>query len=89
MSRHARFKVAPSGFCRYLPWLGLQASMTAQTFSERHSSIKPFTTESQVLMTLKQRAFENIERKGENAGNQHFLHFTQCFSTYQRKELSF
>ena len=26
--------------------------------------------------------FEDIVRKGENAGNQHFLHFPQCF---QRK----
>ena len=26
-----------------------------------------------------QEAFENIEGKGENAGNQHFLLFPQCF----------
>ena len=28
---------------------------------------------------MKQRAFENIVGKGENAGNQHFLLFPQCF----------
>ena len=29
--------------------------------------------------SLKQRAFENIVGKGENAGKQHFLLFPQCF----------
>ena len=29
-------------------------------------------------MTLYKEPFENIERKGENAGNQHFLIFPQC-----------
>ena len=32
--------------------------------------------------------FENIVRKGENAGNQHFLLFPQCFLTFP-KEISF
>ena len=30
-------------------------------------------------MTLKEKAFENILGKGENAGNQHFFLFPQCF----------
>ena len=30
-------------------------------------------------MTLKKKPFENIVGKGENAGNQHFLLFLQCF----------
>ena len=30
-------------------------------------------------MTLRDRPFENIEGKEENAGNQHFLLFAQCF----------
>ena len=30
-------------------------------------------------MTLKKKSFENIVGKGENAGNQHFLLFPQCF----------
>ena len=29
--------------------------------------------------------FENIARKGENAGSQHFLLFRQCFLNIQRK----
>ena len=33
-------------------------------------------------MTLKKRDFENIVGKGENAGNQHFLLFPQCFLPY-------
>ena len=31
-------------------------------------------------MTLKENTFENIVRKGENAGKQHFLLFPQFFS---------
>ena len=38
-----------------------------------------FATQSKLLMTLKKKAFENIVRKGENAGNQHFILFPQCF----------
>ena len=30
-------------------------------------------------MTLKKEFLKTIVRKGENAGNQHFLHFPQCF----------
>ena len=29
-------------------------------------------------------SFENIVIKGENAGNQHFLLFPQCFLPYQK-----
>ena len=32
---------------------------------------------------------ENTVGKGENAGNQHFLLFPQCFLLYQREKLSF
>ena len=32
-----------------------------------------FTKPHQLLTTLKQKSFENIMGKGENAGNQHFL----------------
>ena len=32
--------------------------------------------------------FENIVRKGENAGNQHFLLFQQCFQPDQRQKPS-
>ena len=44
-----------------------------------------FTTQSRLLMTLKEKAFENTVGKGGNAGNQHFLHFLQCFLPYQRE----
>ena len=33
------------------------------------------TTQSEVLVTLRDRAFENIVGKGENAGNQDFFIF--------------
>ena len=35
--------------------------------------------QSRLLLTLKKKAFENIVGKEENAGNQHFLPFPQCF----------
>ena len=38
-----------------------------------------FTTNSPVLKSPLIEAFENIVRKGENAGNQHFLLFLQSF----------
>ena len=31
------------------------------------------------------KPFENIVGKGENADNQHLLHFPQCLLSYQRK----
>ena len=39
---------------------------------------------SRYLMTLNEKALENIVRKGENAGNQHFLLFLQCFVHVQK-----
>ena len=35
------------------------------------------------------KAFENIVGKGENAGNQHFLLFPQCFLTFPKQISSF
>ena len=42
---------------------------------------QPYVTlkQSQLLMTLKKKPFENIVGQGENVGNQHFLLFPQCF----------
>ena len=40
-------------------------------------------------MTLTKRAFENIEGKGENAGNQHFLLFPLCFLSHQKQTALF
>ena len=42
-----------------------------------------FNTQSRVLPTLRKKSFEDIAGKGENAGNQHFLLFPQCFLPYQ------
>ena len=41
--------------------------------------IQPFTTQSQLLTTLKKKPFENIVGKGENAGDLHFLLFPAFF----------
>ena len=40
-----------------------------------------------LLTTLIKKAFKNIVEKGENAGNQHFLLFPQCFLPFP-KEIS-
>ena len=40
-------------------------------------------------MILDMKPFENIARKGENAGNQHFLLFPQCFQPCQKQKSSF
>ena len=48
-----------------------------------------FTTQSQLLTTLSKTPFENIEEKGENAGNQHFVLFPECFQPCQRQKSSF
>ena len=46
-----------------------------------------FTTEVRLWTTLKKKALENTVEKGENAGNQHFLLFPQCFSLLSKKEM--
>ena len=43
-----------------------------------------FTTQSQLLMTLKKKPCENIIGKGENLGTQHFLLFPQCFLPFPK-----
>ena len=37
----------------------------------------------------RKRPFEKIVGKGENAGNQHFLHFPPCFVPIPKQILSF
>ena len=41
--------------------------------------VSPITTQSQLLTPLEKKVLDNIARKEENAGNQHFLLFPQCF----------
>ena len=45
--------------------------------------VQPFTT--QVITAIRKRAVENIVGIGENAGNQHFLHFPRCFLAIERQ----
>ena len=51
-------------------------------------TLKLFTTQARLLTTLYNKPFENIVGKGENAGNQHFLLFPQCFLPFP-KQVSF
>ena len=48
-----------------------------------------FSTQSQLSMTLTERPIENIVGKGENADDQHFLHFVQCFLPFAKQILIF
>ena len=41
------------------------------------------------FMTLGKKAFENVVRKGENAGNQHFFLFPQCVFTLEKSNFIF
>ena len=41
-----------------------------------------FITQFRLLITRTKEALENTVGKGENAGNQHFLLFLQCFLPY-------
>ena len=49
-----------------------------QDFTARYIK-NTFTTKSRLLTRLEKKNFKNIVGKGENAGNQHFLLFQQCF----------
>ena len=40
-----------------------------------------------IITTLDKRPFENIVGRGENAGNQNFLLFPQCFLFFLKKEV--
>ena len=40
-------------------------------------------------MTKRKKAQENIVGKGENAGNKHFLLFSQCFLSFPKQFHSF
>ena len=57
--------------------------------------IQPFTTQFQLVMTLKKKPFQTIEGKGENAcnrenaGNQHFLFFPQYFLPISKRNFVF
>ena len=46
-------------------------------------------TQSWLLMTLWKKSFENSLGKGENAGIQHFLLFSQCFLPFPTQVSSF
>ena len=55
----------------------------------RHSVVMGllFTTQSQLVTTLKKKPFENIVGNGENAGKQHFLLSPQCFLPFPKQIL--
>ena len=49
------------------------------------SLYRTIPAQSRLLMTLGEKAFENIVGKGENAGHQHFLLFRECFLPFSKQ----
>ena len=60
-------------------WKYMYYAAFCKTQKHGIGNFKLFTTQFQHLTTLYRKPFENIVGKGENAGNQHFLLFSQCF----------
>ena len=58
-------------------WAAEEQIIAVQVGASRSTNRK--TTQSRLLTTLGRKPLENIVGKGENAGNQHFLLFPQCF----------
>ena len=50
---------------------------------------QPIPIQSRLLTTLGKTTLENIVGKGENAGNQHFLLFPQCFLPFPKQISTF
>ena len=57
--------------------------------NEQIESVLLFNTQSRLLTTLNDKAFENIVGKGENTGNQQFFLFPQFFLPYPKQVLIF
>ena len=51
--------------------------------------LNPLPKQCHVFMIPGKKPFENIAGKGENAGNQHFLLFSQCFLHFPRSNFIF
>ena len=47
------------------------------------------TTQSRLLTNQGKKPIDNIVGKGENAGNQHFLRFPQCFLNSSQSKVQF
>ena len=84
-----RFKQASSCSQVFYGTNGATADSVRRNIMMRYSEQRPKKTLSQLIHSFYHpvnRAFENLVGKGENAGNQHFLLFPQCFLSYQRTE---
>ena len=96
IARYEQFLLFPQCFQKTCtadtekPGLGKEINTLSSwkwTFYRFISSIKlkSFTTKTWLLTTLWKQPFENIVGKGENAGNQHFLLFPQCFLPFPKQ----
>ena len=63
-------------------WTWLTSSIC---WPQNLTCLNPCANNHGFLWPLRKKPFENTVRKGENAGNQHFLLFSQCFLPYWRK----
>ena len=71
---------------RYQTW---NLQVTSQICFLLNYLSRLYTTQSRLLTTSTEKPFENIVEKGENAGNQHFLLFPQCFLPFPKQVLIF
>ena len=76
--------------------LALMNLSSANSLDLVKANILSFCKELTLCLTIttfnkphKKEPFENFVEKGENAGNQHFLLFPQCFSTLPKPNLNF
>ena len=67
-------KIALKPICHTISKLVIAHSLIFSKFSKSFDS---FTTQCRLLTTLKKKPYEHIVGKGENAGSQYFLIFTQ------------
>ena len=67
--------------------LSFSQNVCSSLGNEHHNLIHTLTLyhTSRLLTTLRKKPFENIVGKGENAGNQHFLFFPQCFLHFSKQ----
>ena len=71
------------GLVIYLKFLHTGSS-NFQSKADSFPNSERVTTQSQLLMTLKMKPFENIMGKRENAGNQQYLLFPQYFQPFPK-----
>ena len=67
----------------------LKSCLCIQQKSKQQYKLNPFPHNDDFSYSPRKEPFKNIVGKGENASNQHFLLFSQCFPPYERQIFNF